>query len=51
VGDKVEHADFGRGVVVATAGIGPKQTDEIRLSGVGVKRLLVKVAPITKLGA
>ncbi len=49
VGDKVEHADFGHGAVLATAGTGPKQTAEIRFSGVGVKRLLVKVAPITKL--
>jgi DNA helicase-2/ATP-dependent DNA helicase PcrA len=50
VGDKVEHADFGRGTVLATSGTGPKQTAEIRFGGVGVKRLLVKVAPITKIG-
>jgi DNA helicase-2/ATP-dependent DNA helicase PcrA len=49
VGDNVEHADFGSGTVVATAGTGPKQTAEIRFAGIGVKRLLVKVAPITKI--
>ena len=51
VGDKVEHADFGSGTVISVAGAGPKQTAEIRFAGIGVKRLLVKVAPITKIDA
>ena len=49
VGDTVAHEAFGQGRVVAVQGEGSKQTAEIRFSGVGVKRLLVKVAPIQKL--
>jgi len=49
VGDRIEHADFGRGRVVAVSGNPPRQTAEISFTGGGVKRLLVKVAPITKL--
>lgn len=49
VGDTVEHSDFGRGRVIATAGEGARQTAEIQFEGIGAKRLLVKVAPITKL--
>jgi DNA helicase-2/ATP-dependent DNA helicase PcrA len=48
VGDMIEHSDFGRGKVVATAGEGPRQTAEIHFGSVGTKRLLVKVAPIQK---
>ena len=48
VGDVVEHADFGRGKVVETSGSGTKQTAEIRFDSGSRKRLLVKVAPITK---
>jgi DNA helicase-2/ATP-dependent DNA helicase PcrA len=49
VGDVVEHADFGRGKVIDTSGEGTKQTAEIRFDSGSKKRLLVKVAPITKL--
>ena len=49
VGDMIEHSDFGTGKVVATAGEGARQTAEIHFGSVGTKRLLVKVAPITKL--
>lgn len=48
-GDMVEHTDFGRGKVVSVSGEGPKQTAEIHFGSKGVKRLLVKVAPITKI--
>lgn len=48
-GDMVEHSDFGKGKVVGTAGEGARQTAEIHFGSIGVKRLLVKVAPITKL--
>ena len=48
-GDMVEHADFGRGKVIAVSGNPPRQTAEIHFGSGGVKRLLVKVAPITKL--
>ena len=49
VGDQIEHDDFGGGKVVAVSGEGPRQTAEIRFESGGVKRLLVKVAPIKKL--
>jgi len=49
VGDMIEHSDFGKGKVVATAGEGARQTAEIHFGSVGTKRLLVKVAPISKL--
>jgi DNA helicase-2/ATP-dependent DNA helicase PcrA len=49
VGDMIEHSDFGKGKVVATAGEGARQTAEINFGSVGTKRLLVKVAPISKL--
>ena len=48
-GDIVEHADFGRGTVINVTGEGPRATAEIRFGTAGVKRLLVRVAPIEKL--
>ncbi len=48
-GDMVAHDAFGKGKVVSTQGEGSKQTAEINFGSNGVKRLLVKVAPITKL--
>ena len=48
-GDLVEHADFGKGRVVAVSGEGPRATAEINFGSNGTKRLLVRVAPIEKL--
>jgi DNA helicase-2/ATP-dependent DNA helicase PcrA len=48
-GDEVEHADFGRGKVINVTGEGPRATAEINFGQAGVKRLLVRVAPIEKL--
>ncbi|MEN9731595.1 MAG: hypothetical protein RL488_905 [Actinomycetota bacterium] len=48
-GDLVEHADFGRGKVINVTGEGPRATAEINFGQAGVKRLLVRVAPIEKL--
>jgi DNA helicase-2/ATP-dependent DNA helicase PcrA len=48
-GDMIEHADFGRGKVIAVSGKAPRQTAEIHFGSGGIKKLLVKVAPITKL--
>ena len=48
-GDQVQHDAFGKGKVISTQGEGSKQTAEINFGSNGVKRLLVKVAPITKL--
>jgi DNA helicase-2/ATP-dependent DNA helicase PcrA len=50
-GDMVEHADFGRGKVIAVSGNPPRQTAEIHFGSGGIKRLLVKVAPITRIEA
>ena len=48
-GDLVQHDAFGKGKVISTQGEGSKQTAEINFGSNGVKRLLVKVAPIKKL--
>jgi DNA helicase-2/ATP-dependent DNA helicase PcrA len=49
VGDFVQHEAFGKGRVVAVQGEGSKQVAEIHFGSNGTKRLLIKVAPITKL--
>ena len=49
VGDAIQHESFGKGLVVSVAGSPPKQTAEIRFDAGPTKRLLVKMAPITKL--
>ncbi len=49
VGDKIEHSDFGQGRVIDVSGEPPKQTAEVIFGGGAKKRLLVRVAPITKL--
>jgi DNA helicase-2/ATP-dependent DNA helicase PcrA len=49
VGDKIEHSDFGQGRVIDVSGEPPKQTAEVVFGGGAKKRLLVRVAPITKL--
>jgi DNA helicase-2/ATP-dependent DNA helicase PcrA len=49
VGDKVQHSSFGVGQVISVSGAPPKQTAEVRFDSGVTKRLLVKMAPITKL--
>ena len=49
VGDKVNHDSFGNGQVVSVSGKNPRQTAEVRFDSGVTKRLLVKMAPITKL--
>ncbi len=49
VGDLIEHSDFGQGKVIDVSGEPPKQTAEVVFAGGAKKRLLVRVAPITKL--
>ena len=49
VGDKIEHSDFGQGKVIDVSGEPPNQTAEVVFAGGAKKRLLVRVAPITKL--
>jgi hypothetical protein len=49
IGDKIEHSDFGQGKVIDVSGEPPKQTAEVVFAGGAKKRLLVRVAPITRL--
>jgi len=49
VGDRVNHDSFGAGSVISVAGQNPRQTAEVRFESGVTKRLLVKMAPITKL--
>jgi DNA helicase-2/ATP-dependent DNA helicase PcrA len=48
-GDRVRHDDFGDGRVVAVTGVEAKRIAEVQFDTAGRKRLLIKVAPITKL--
>ena len=49
VGDRIHHDDFGEGSVMALTGAGPKRVAEVQFDQVGKKRLLVKIAPISRL--
>jgi DNA helicase-2/ATP-dependent DNA helicase PcrA len=48
-GDRISHEDFGEGSVVAVTGEGTKRIAEVAFDSAGRKRLLIKIAPITKL--
>jgi DNA helicase II / ATP-dependent DNA helicase PcrA len=48
-GDRIAHDDFGEGSVVAVTGEGPKRVAEVAFDQAGRKRLLIKIAPISKL--
>ncbi len=47
--DRINHESFGEGTVVGVSGVPPKQTAEVSFDSGVTKRLLVKMAPITKL--
>ena len=47
--DRINHESFGDGTVVGVSGNPPKQTAEVSFDSGVTKRLLVKMAPITKL--
>ncbi|MBT5248385.1 MAG: hypothetical protein HOL65_06305, partial [Microbacteriaceae bacterium] len=49
VGDRIVHDDFGEGSVKQVTGEGPKRVAEVSFDTRGTKRLLIKIAPITKL--
>jgi len=49
VGDRIHHDDFGDGRVVNVIENGPRTVAEVEFESKGRKRLLVKVAPISKL--
>ncbi|HLR85588.1 MAG TPA: DNA helicase PcrA [Nocardioidaceae bacterium] len=48
-GDRVTHDTFGMGTVVAMEGAGDKQVASIDFGSEGVKRLLMRYAPVEKL--
>ena len=48
MGDRITHDDFGEGSVLALTGEGPKRVAEVHFDQVGKKRLLVKIAPISR---
>jgi DNA helicase-2/ATP-dependent DNA helicase PcrA len=48
-GDRVTHEKFGLGTVVSTAGVGEKSDATVDFGAAGVKRLLLRYAPVEKL--
>ncbi|MFV0373914.1 ATP-dependent helicase [Microbacterium sp.] len=48
-GDRIRHDDFGEGQVDAVTGEGAKRIAHVRFDTAGTKKLLIKIAPITKL--
>ncbi|MBP2437423.1 ATP-dependent helicase [Microbacterium amylolyticum] len=48
-GDRIQHDDFGEGTVDAITGQGAKRIAHVRFESAGTKKLLIKVAPITKI--
>ncbi|WP_084155319.1 ATP-dependent helicase [Agrococcus lahaulensis] len=49
-GDRIRHKDFGEGRVQAITGADKKRVAEVLFDSAGRKRLLVKIAPIEKIG-
>jgi DNA helicase-2/ATP-dependent DNA helicase PcrA len=48
-GDRIRHDDFGEGRVDMVTGEGAKRVAHVRFDSAGPKKLLIKIAPITKL--
>lgn len=48
-GDRIRHDDFGEGRVEIVTGEGAKRVAHVRFDSAGPKKLLIKIAPITKL--
>lgn len=49
VGDRVHHKKFGDGMILSTSPMGNDMLLEIAFDSVGTKKLMAKVAPLTKL--
>ncbi|MAP63914.1 MAG: ATP-dependent DNA helicase PcrA [Microbacterium sp.] len=49
-GDRIRHDDFGEGRIDTLTGEGAKRVAHVRFDAVGPKKLLVKIAPIEKIG-
>ncbi|MDR1567103.1 MAG: DNA helicase PcrA [Streptococcaceae bacterium] len=48
IGDVIEHRKWGEGTVIKVTGTNDSQELDIAFSGLGIKRVLAKFAPITK---
>ncbi len=48
-GDRIHHDDFGDGRIDMVTGEGAKRIAHVRFDAVGAKKLLIKIAPISKL--
>lgn len=48
-GDRISHDEFGEGTVLEVTGSEAKAIAQVHFDSVGQKRLLIKIAPITKL--
>ncbi|GAA3924090.1 DNA helicase PcrA [Microbacterium invictum] len=48
-GDRIRHDDFGDGRVDMVTGEGAKRVAHVRFDSAGAKKLLIKIAPISKL--
>lgn len=48
-GDRIQHEEYGEGRVVSVTGEGSKRVAHTVFEGVGERKLLIKLAPITKL--
>jgi DNA helicase-2/ATP-dependent DNA helicase PcrA len=49
-GDEVEHAVFGRGIVIESKPSGSDEQVTVAFAGVGLKRLMASMAPLEKVG-
>ena len=49
VGDRIEHQDYGQGVVTELRGEGARQVAQVNFDSGATKSLVVKIAPIEKL--
>ena len=49
-GDRIRHDDFGEGRIDTVTGEGAKRVAHVRFDTAGPKKLLVKIAPIEKIG-
>ncbi len=49
IGDRIQHADYGPGVVSELRGEGARQVAQVNFDSGATKSLVVKIAPIEKL--
>jgi DNA helicase-2/ATP-dependent DNA helicase PcrA len=49
VGDRIQHSDYGQGVVTELRGEGARQVAQVNFDSGATKSLVVKIAPIEKL--